>query len=85
MSKFLDLYFFPFYFQGLTSEYDKDPILFGNYFYSASKDAPSLQYFPVQNKDIAQPHQIVELVIESNHGNSKYTCLYRFRVHGEMK
>ncbi|XP_070499726.1 klaroid protein [Chironomus tepperi] len=69
---------------GLTSEFDKNPILFGNYFYSASKDAPSLQYFPVQNKEIEQPHQFVELVIESNHGNTKYTCLYRFRVHGEI-
>ncbi|KAL7046371.1 hypothetical protein ACKWTF_002555 [Chironomus riparius] len=69
---------------GLTSEFDKNPILFGNYYYSASKDAPSLQYFPVQNKDIVIAHQFVELVIESNHGNSKYTCLYRFRVHGEM-
>lgn len=27
--------------------------------------------------------QIVELRISSNWGHPEYTCLYRFRVHGE--
>ena len=28
--------------------------------------------------------EIVELEIESNHGNAEYTCLYRIRVHGKV-
>lgn len=61
---------------------DKEPVQFGNYRYSADENAQSLQYFPVQNSEISQPYQIVELRVESNHGNPRYTCLYRFRVHG---
>ena len=30
------------------------------------------------------PFQIVELRIHSNYGNLNYTCLYRFRVHGQV-
>lgn len=61
---------------------DHEPVLFGNYHYSAEKNAPSLQYFPIKNTNIDRPYQVVELRIESNHGNPQYTCLYRFRVHG---
>lgn len=70
--------------QGLLTEADKDPVLFGSYHYSAEKGAPSLQYFPVENTSIDQPYQIIELRVESNHGNPRYTCLYRFRVHGNV-
>ncbi|TMW52504.1 hypothetical protein DOY81_002405 [Sarcophaga bullata] len=66
---------------GLEHEKDQEPILFGEYEYT-DNDA-SLQYFPVQNKNINRPYEIVELRIESNHGHSLYTCLYRFRVHGK--
>lgn len=63
---------------------DKDPVQFGSYHYSAEADAPSLQFFPVQNNEIDQLYQMIELRVESNHGNPKYTCLYRFRVHGNV-
>ncbi|XP_046809854.1 SUN domain-containing protein 1, partial [Lucilia cuprina] len=66
---------------GLEHEKDQEPILFGEYEYT-DNDA-SLQYFPLQNKNIKRPYEIVELRIESNHGHSLYTCLYRFRVHGK--
>ncbi|XP_061386024.1 klaroid protein-like [Musca vetustissima] len=66
---------------GLEHEKDQEPILFGEYEY-ADNDA-SLQYFPVQNQNINRPYEIVELRIESNHGQPLYTCLYRFRVHGK--
>lgn len=69
--------------QGLLHEMDKEPELLGNYEFSAEEHAASLQYFPV-NKEVSQPYQIIELRIESNHGNPKYTCLYRFRVHGNV-
>ncbi|XP_058121502.1 klaroid protein [Anopheles ziemanni] len=67
---------------GLQELNDPDPILLGSYEY-LDKLGSSVQYFPVQNKDWSQPLQIVELRIETNHGNIRYTCLYRFRVHGE--
>ncbi|KAB7507410.1 SUN domain-containing protein 2, partial [Armadillidium nasatum] len=40
-----------------------------------------LQYFPVQNHS-EEYFKYVELKILSNHGNMKFTCVYRFRVHG---
>ena len=30
------------------------------------------------------PIGVIELKIESNAGNKDYTCLYKFRVHGEL-
>ena len=33
----------------------------------------------------ARSFSYVELRIHSNHGNPEYTCLYRFRVHGNLK
>jgi hypothetical protein len=33
----------------------------------------------------SRPVSVVRLVIESNHGNPSYTCLYRMRVHGEAQ
>ncbi|KAI9583217.1 hypothetical protein GQX74_012434 [Glossina fuscipes] len=66
---------------GLKDEKDQDPVLFGEYEYIDNN--ASLQYFPVLNKGIRQPYEIVELRIESNHGQPLYTCLYRFRVHGK--
>ena len=30
-------------------------------------------------------YEIVEVEIVSNHGNQQYTCLYRIRVHGEVR
>uniref|UniRef100_A0A182LV90 SUN domain-containing protein n=1 Tax=Anopheles culicifacies TaxID=139723 RepID=A0A182LV90_9DIPT len=67
---------------GLIALNDPEPVLLGSYEY-LDKMGSSVQYFPVQNKDWKQPLQIVELRIESNHGNIHYTCLYRFRVHGD--
>ncbi|XP_068084459.1 klaroid protein isoform X2 [Anabrus simplex] len=66
---------------GLKNENDKDPELLGRYTYR--DNATSLQSFRVQRADLP-PFEIVELRIESNHGNLEYTCLYRFRVHGVL-
>lgn len=73
---------------GLHGELDPEPHLFGDYMYDA--DGKSIQYFPVKHPKttnidgIEYPvaYDIVELRIESNHGNPTYTCVYRFRVHG---
>lgn len=56
-------------------------MLFGEYEYQ--DNSASLQFFAVQNVDIKRPFEIVELRIETNHGQPDYTCLYRFRVHGK--
>lgn len=66
--------------QGLESENDQEAVQFGTYEFL--ENGSNLQYFPVQAKDFERLHNIVELRIESNHGNMRYTCLYRFRVHG---
>lgn len=71
-------------FQGLETVNDGEPYQFGEYEYL--ENGTSLQYFPVRNLDAhtARSHNLVELRIESNHGNTNYTCLYRFRVHGTL-
>lgn len=65
---------------GLRQEGDEDSVLLGTFEYDYN--GTPLQYF------IADPHDIVfeavELQVHSNHGNLKYTCLYRFRVHGKL-
>ncbi|VVD04485.1 unnamed protein product [Leptidea sinapis] len=73
---------------GLHNEQDPDPHLFGKYIYDAN--GTSIQYFPVQfpkttnmgGVEYPVAYNIVELRVESNHGNPTYTCVYRFRVHG---
>lgn len=74
--------------QGLHGELDQEPHLFGDYVYDAKGTA--IQYFPVKypkTTDIGGiqypvAYDIIELRVESNHGNPTYTCVYRFRVHG---
>lgn len=68
----------------MESENDQEPFGFGDYEYA--ENGSSLQYFPVKNTELqnVRSHNIVELRIESNHGNMNYTCLYRFRVHGKI-
>ncbi|KHJ46711.1 hypothetical protein D918_03035 [Trichuris suis] len=64
---------------GLMSKNDANATLLGNYTYRDDGDA--LQYFPVQATN-ASTFPIVELKVLRNHGHPRYTCLYRFRVHG---
>ena len=40
-------------------------------------------YYILQEKNPGV-YPIVELRVHSNHGNLNYTCLYRFRVHGQV-
>ncbi|KAG6450337.1 hypothetical protein O3G_MSEX006519 [Manduca sexta] len=73
---------------GLQGELDPEPHLFGDYMYDAN--GTSIQYFPVKypkttnigGVEYPVAYNIIELRVESNHGNPNYTCLYRFRVHG---
>ncbi|KRZ96943.1 Mitochondrial uncoupling protein 4, partial [Trichinella sp. T8] len=66
---------------GLMSKHDENPQLLGQYTYDDMGDP--LQHFPVTAANIT-PVPIVEFKIIRNYGHPKYTCLYRFRVHGEL-
>nr|CAX72637.1 Sad1/unc-84-like protein 2 [Schistosoma japonicum] len=66
--------------KALQSESDEDGIVLGKFIYD-------VQNKPIQNfstKEYSKPIQFIELIILSNHGHPKYTCIYRFRVHGNM-
>ncbi|XP_070219268.1 SUN domain-containing protein 1 isoform X12 [Bos mutus] len=65
---------------GLENEYQEEGQLLGRFTYD--QEGESLQMFVVPKKP-ERAFQIVELRIFSNWGHPEYTCLYRFRVHGE--
>lgn len=65
--------------KSLKDANDRDGLLLGRYDYD--KEGASLQQFNVQNPN-PMPTRFIELQILSNHGELQYTCLYRFRVHG---
>ncbi|XP_063090065.1 SUN domain-containing protein 1 isoform X7 [Cavia porcellus] len=65
---------------GLENEYQEEGQPLGQFTYD--QEGESLQMFPaLEIPDRA--FQIVELRILSNWGHLEYTCLYRFRVHGQ--
>ncbi|KAF3813820.1 hypothetical protein GH733_017852 [Mirounga leonina] len=66
--------------QGLENEYQEEGQLLGQFMYD--QEGESLQMFHILKKPDGT-FQIVELRILSNWGHPEYTCLYRFRVHGE--
>jgi SUN domain-containing protein 1/2 len=55
--------------------------LFGSYTYEDNGEP--IQYFPVQFES-KQAFPFIELKIQSNHGSIEFTCVYRFRVHGQL-
>ena len=64
-----------------------DPL--GEFAYDAmaARDASVVQTFdllPSPDED-GGCYELVRLEILDNHGNQRYTCLYRFRVHGEAE
>ncbi|NXD61736.1 SUN1 protein, partial [Eolophus roseicapillus] len=66
---------------GLDDEYQESGTLLGAYVYD--QEGEPLQMFPVMENS-QNAFQIVELRVLSNWGNEDYTCLYRFRVHGNV-
>nr|XP_019603012.1 PREDICTED: SUN domain-containing protein 1 isoform X4 [Rhinolophus sinicus] len=65
---------------GLESEYEEEGQLLGQFTYD--QEGESLQMFHMLKRP-ERAFQIVELRVFSNWGHPEYTCLYRFRVHGE--
>ncbi|RUS75521.1 hypothetical protein EGW08_016711 [Elysia chlorotica] len=73
---------------GLVSESDTHGMNLGNYTYE--DNGRPIQHYDVQRvfflstslEPTSGVYQLVELRVQTNHGNLDYTCIYRFRVHG---
>ncbi|XP_060705382.1 SUN domain-containing protein 2 isoform X1 [Hemiscyllium ocellatum] len=61
-------------------EIREEGLLLGHYTYD--QDGDSIQTFQAQNKELGT-FRVIELKVNNNWGHPEYTCLYRFRVHGE--
>ncbi|XP_007500488.1 SUN domain-containing protein 3 isoform X3 [Monodelphis domestica] len=66
--------------QGLKEECKGEEIFLGQFMYN--KKGTSVQTFHLQN-EVSEYLLCVKLKILNNWGHPKYTCLYRFRVHGK--
>uniref|UniRef100_A0A4W3I8C7 SUN domain-containing protein n=1 Tax=Callorhinchus milii TaxID=7868 RepID=A0A4W3I8C7_CALMI len=65
---------------GLADESKEEGHLIGRYTYD--QDSDPIQIFPVQNEEHGA-YRVIELRVSNNWGHPEYTCLYRFRVHGD--
>ncbi|XP_006029900.1 SUN domain-containing protein 2 [Alligator sinensis] len=65
---------------GLEEEGQEEGILLGRFMYDQEGDP--IQTFHFTGEDLGV-FQVVELKVLSNWGHPEYTCIYRFRVHGE--
>ncbi|XP_068109702.1 SUN domain-containing protein 2 isoform X2 [Hyperolius riggenbachi] len=68
--------------QGLEEETQREGVLLGNFTYR--QDGNPIQTFNIKGENILT-YELVELKIQSNWGHAEYTCVYRFRVHGESE
>ncbi|XP_053348560.1 SUN domain-containing protein 2 isoform X2 [Clarias gariepinus] len=67
---------------GMISEEKEEGKLLGTFTYD--QDGESIQTFVVQHPQ-SEVYGLVELRILSNWGHPEYTCVYRFRVHGQPR
>ncbi|NXT20063.1 SUN2 protein, partial [Syrrhaptes paradoxus] len=65
---------------GLKEEREEEGVLLGQFTYNHQGDPIQTFYF---KDDAMGTYQLVELRVLSNWGHPEYTCIYRFRVHGE--
>ncbi|XP_010282845.1 PREDICTED: SUN domain-containing protein 2-like [Phaethon lepturus] len=65
---------------GLKEEGEEEGLLLGQFTYN--HDGDPIQTFYLEG-DTVGTYQLVELRVLSNWGHPEYTCIYRFRVHGE--
>eukprot|EP00727_Mastigamoeba_balamuthi_P014022 m51a1_g9242 putative sun domain-containing protein 2 (390) ;mRNA; f:131363-132882 len=74
---------------GFRRERERKVVLLGSFEYNASPHGvepdPS-QYFPIsaENSPAQGGFSYVQLRVDSNWGHIDYTCIYRFRIHGEF-
>ncbi|XP_045064707.1 SUN domain-containing protein 1 isoform X3 [Coregonus clupeaformis] len=67
---------------GLDDESQEEGKLLGSYTYQ--EDGEALQTYPVTEEN-DKAYQIIEVRVLSNWGHTEYTCLYRIRVHGQLR
>uniref|UniRef100_A0A8C3KUZ6 Sad1 and UNC84 domain containing 2 n=1 Tax=Calidris pygmaea TaxID=425635 RepID=A0A8C3KUZ6_9CHAR len=67
---------------GLKDEGEEEGVLLGQFTYN--HDGDPIQTFYLEG-DAVGTYQLVELRVLSNWGHPEYTCIYRFRVHGELE
>ncbi|KAM3914714.1 SUN domain-containing protein 2 isoform 1-T2 [Leptodactylus fuscus] len=67
---------------GLEEETQKEGVLLGNFTYN--QNGNPIQTFPLKGENMST-FDLIELRIQSNWGHPEYTCIYRFRVHGETE
>ncbi|XP_049627523.1 SUN domain-containing protein 2 [Suncus etruscus] len=65
---------------GFDEDLQQEGTLLGQFTYD--QDGEPIQTFYFQDPQMAS-YQVVELRILTNWGHPEYTCIYRFRVHGE--
>ncbi|XP_033918995.1 SUN domain-containing protein 2 isoform X2 [Melopsittacus undulatus] len=65
---------------GLKEEGEEEGLLLGQFTYNHNGSPIQTFYF---EDDTIGTYQLVELRVLSNWGHLEYTCIYRFRVHGE--
>ncbi|XP_028346452.2 SUN domain-containing protein 2-like [Physeter macrocephalus] len=65
---------------GFDEDLQQEGMLLGQFTYD--QDGEPIQTFYFQGPKMAT-YQVVELRILTNWGHPEYTCIYRFRVHGE--
>ncbi|XP_036897203.1 SUN domain-containing protein 3 [Sturnira hondurensis] len=64
---------------GILTRCEGEEVFLGQFVYN--KTRATVQTFKLQH-EVSEPLLCVKLKILSNWGHPKYTCLYRFRVHG---
>ncbi|KAA0725633.1 SUN domain-containing protein 1 [Triplophysa tibetana] len=66
---------------GLDDEWQEEGQILGQFIYQEDGDA--LQTFSI-TEEVTRGYQLIEVRVLSNWGNEEFTCMYRFRVHGEL-
>ncbi|NWX99884.1 SUN1 protein, partial [Nothoprocta ornata] len=65
---------------GVQKEGEEETLL-GSFTYDVEKEA--IQTFPLKQK-LSQAFQYLKLEVQSNWGNTEYTCIYHMQVHGKV-
>uniref|UniRef100_A0A8D0HF50 SUN domain-containing protein n=1 Tax=Sphenodon punctatus TaxID=8508 RepID=A0A8D0HF50_SPHPU len=68
--------------KGLKEENEEQGALLGQFTYNNEGDL--IQTFQLKN-ELSEFMSYVKLRVLSNWGHPNYTCIYRFRVHGDLQ
>ncbi|NXR43347.1 SPAG4 protein, partial [Zosterops hypoxanthus] len=69
---------------GISVDADREEeTLLGTFSYNVDKDP--VQTFTLRNMLLPRAFSHVKLIVKSNWGNPRYTCIYRVKVHGKME